>query len=87
MSEGQELVDTLARIEDALDALVTRGLRAVGPDDRTALESYEAEVRAMGATHLADALAELLTAVREGNRTGSVVLLRTQVRLRLLERL
>ncbi|MBO6934427.1 MAG: hypothetical protein JJ863_05615 [Deltaproteobacteria bacterium] len=86
-TEGQELVETLARIEEALDALVTRGLRAVGPDDRTALESYEAEIRAMGATHLADALAELLTAVREGDRAGSVVLLRTQVRLRLLERL
>ncbi len=86
-TEGQELVETLARIEAALDALVTRGLRAVGPDDRTALESYEAEIRAMGATRLADALAELLTAVREGDRAGSVVLLRTQVRLRLLERL
>lgn len=85
--EGQELVGTLRRIEEALDALVTRGLRAVGPDDRTALESYEAQVRAMGAPRLADALAELLTAVREGDRTGSVVLLRTQVRLRLLERL
>lgn len=85
--EGQELVETLARIEGALDALVTRGLRAVGPDDRTELESYEAEVRAMGATRLADALAELLTAIREGDRGGSIVLLRTQVRLRLLERL
>ena len=86
-AEAMEIVEVLGRLEAALDTLVTRGLSAAGPDDRTALASYAAQVRGMGAAHLADALDELLRALVEGDRQGSVVLLRTQVRLRLLERL
>lgn len=78
------LVLTLAT---QLDALVVRGLRATGAEDRARLAGHREQLQQMGATHLAAALGELLAAMGDGRREAAQALLALRARLRVFERL
>ncbi len=82
--EALALVLTLST---QLDALVVRGLRAAGPEDRARLAGHREQLQQMGATHLAAALGELLAAMDDGRREAAQALLALRARLRVFERL
>jgi hypothetical protein len=87
MDELDEIVQTIERLEGALEDLTVRGLRAAGPQDLSRLRALHEEFQRIGADHLAGRVAALVDAVQTNDRDAAAALLRTQTSLRLFERL
>ena len=60
MSEIDEVVDTLDRLNNELQDLLVRGLRVCGPEHLGSLRAIHLELIRVGAEHLAERLSELL---------------------------
>jgi len=87
MAEVTEIVNTIDRLDRELTELVLRGLRAVGPQHLTALQSLGDEFARIGAVHLAERITTLVGAIQADDRKSAEALLRTQTSLRVFERL
>src|SRR5438132_12268549 len=86
MPETAEIVQSLERLQGALEDLAVRGLRAAGPGQLATLEALRAEFERVGAGHLAGRVAAVITAVRNDDRSAAAALLRAQASLRVFER-
>lgn len=75
------------RLNELLDALAVRGLRAAGSDERARLASHRDALIEIGAEHLAEALAQLLGELEAGRREAARTLLRARASVRVFERL
>lgn len=82
-----EALELVARLNALLDALVVRGLRTAGPEERARLASHRDHLAGIGAGHLAAALAELLAALEDGRREAARALLAARASVRVFERL
>lgn len=80
-------LDLVARLNALLDALVVRGLRTAGAEERARLASHRDHLAGIGANHLAAALAELLAALEDGRREAARALLAARASVRVFERL
>jgi hypothetical protein len=87
MPETDEIVQTVGRLEGALEDLTVRGLRSAGPEQFALLDALREEFERIGAGHLAGRIAALVTAIRAGDRGAAAALLRAQASLRVFERI
>ena len=81
-----EVIDTVERVQKALDHLLVRGLRAAGPDEIRTLEAHRDGLRGAGARYLADALDQLIVRTQESTRDAAKAMFHAQTSLRLFER-
>ena len=86
MSDIDEVVDTLDRLNGELQDLLVRGLRVCGPEHLGALKAIHSELSRVGAEHLAGRLAALTSALEADDRNSAAALLQTQSSLRVFER-
>ncbi|MDB5345466.1 MAG: hypothetical protein JWP89_3843 [Schlesneria sp.] len=86
MSEIEEVVGTLDRLNSELQDLLVRGLRICGSEHLRPLRGIHNELDRIGATHLAGRLTKLISAIESDSREAAVDLLRTQASLRVFER-
>src|SRR5205085_6208981 len=86
MPETAEIVQSLERLQNALEDLAVRGLRACGPGQLATLEALRAEFERVGAGHLAGRIAAVIAAVRNDDRSAAAALFRAQASLRVFER-
>ncbi|HEY4260616.1 MAG TPA: hypothetical protein VGM98_10660 [Schlesneria sp.] len=86
MSEIEEVVGTLDRLNSELQDLLVRGLRICGSEHLRPLRGIHTELDRIGATHLAGRLTKLISAIESDHRDAAVDLLRTQASLRVFER-
>ena len=86
MSENDEVIDTLDRLNGELQDLLVRGLRVCGPEHLGPLRAIHAELLRVGAEHLAERLATLTAALEADTRDSAAALLLTQSSLRVFER-
>lgn len=87
MPAEAEALELVARLNALLDALVVRGLRTAGAEDRARLASHRHHLADIGASHLAAALADLLVALADGRREAARALLAARASVRVFERL
>ena len=87
VTEHEEILDVVERLQDALELVACRGLRVAGPAELDRLSSLRDELEELGAAHLSSLLVRLLRSVREGLRQSAEDLLRLQAALRVFERL
>jgi hypothetical protein len=87
MAELDEIVQTVERLQNALEELSVRGLRSAGGEQLAVLEALREEFERIGAGHLAGRVATLASAVRAGERSAAAALLRAQASLRVFERI
>lgn len=86
MSEIDEVVAMLDRLNGELQDLLMRGLRVCGPEHLGTLKSIHSELQRAGAEHLAGRLASLTSALEADDRRAAVALLEIQTSLRVFER-
>ena len=86
MSDINEVMDTLDRLNGELQDLLVRGLRVCGPEHLGVLQAIHSELSRVGAEHLAGRLATLMAAIEADDRSGATALLQTQASLRVFER-
>ena len=86
MSEIDEVVATLDRLNGELQDLLVRGLRVCGPEHLGTLRGIHSELERAGAEHLAGRLASLTSALEADDRRAAAALLETQTSLRVFER-
>src|SRR5215831_11869355 len=86
MAELDEIMQTIERLESALDDLAVRGLRSAGPQDLASLDALREEFERIGAGHLAGRIAAVTTAIRNDDRDAAAALLRARASLRVFER-
>lgn len=86
MSEIEEVVGTLDRLNSELQDLLVRGLRICGPEHLLPLRGIHSELDRIGASHLGGRLSKLISAIESDSREAAVDLLRTQASLRVFER-
>ncbi len=86
MAEIDEIVQTVDRLQRELEDLAVRGLRSAGPSDLATLRSIREEFERIGAGHLAGRIADVITAIDQGDRHAARPLLRAQASLRVFER-
>lgn len=86
-AEIDEIVQTIERLQAALDDLVLRGLRTAGPEQLKLLDAMHEEFARIGASHIASRVSDLLQAVRADERRAGSALLRAQASLRVFERI
>jgi len=87
VGEINEIVQTVDRLEGALEDLTVRGLRSAGPEQLALLGALHEEFERIGAGHLAGRIGALLDALRTGDRDAAAALLRAQTSLRVFERI
>jgi hypothetical protein len=87
MAELDEIVQTVERLQTALEELSVRGLRSAGGEQLAVLDALREEFERVGAGHLAARVAALVSAVRAGDRSAAAALLRAQASLRVFERI
>jgi methylthioribose-1-phosphate isomerase len=87
MDEIAELRNALERLQNALDDLVVRGVRAAGAAELARLTSLRDEFRSAGAEHLAVRLSTLIDTLATGSRSSAANLLRAMTAMRLFERM
>jgi hypothetical protein len=86
MADLDEIMQTIERLESALDDLAVRGLRSAGRQDLASLDMLREEFERIGAGHLAERIAAVSSAIREDDRTAVAALLRARASLRVFER-
>ena len=86
MAELDEILQTIERLESALDDLAVRGLRSAGPQDLASLDALREEFERIGAGHLAGRIAAVITGIRNDDRGAAATLLRARASLRVFER-
>jgi hypothetical protein len=86
MAEIDEIVQTIERLEAALEDLAVRGLRSAGPQDLAGLDALHEEFERIGAGHLAGRIAAVTAAIRNDDRSAAAALLRARASLRVFER-
>jgi hypothetical protein len=86
MSDGDEIVQTVEHLQEALEDLAARGLRSAGKEHLARLSALREEFERIGADHLAHRIAAVLDASRTGDRAAAAALLRAQASLRVFER-
>lgn len=86
MTEIDEVIATLERLNSQLQDLVVRGLRVCGPEHLSALRATQSELARTGANHLAERLVNLAAAIDSDDRRSAAALLETQTSLRVFER-
>jgi hypothetical protein len=86
MAEIDEIIQTIERLESALDDLAVRGLRSAGPQDLAGLDALREEFERIGASHLAERVAAVTTAIRNDDRKAAAALLHARASLRVFER-
>ena len=86
MSDIDEVVDTLDRLNGELQDLLVRGLRVCGPEHLGSLRAIHSELTRVGAEHLAERLSALTMALEADDRQAAAALLQTQASLRVFER-
>lgn len=84
--ERGEVALVLARIEEVLETLTVRGLRVAGARELETLDALEEELRTLGATHLAERIADLSEGIRADDPSAGGTLMRTAVATRVFER-
>src|SRR5690242_2725057 len=86
MAETEEIVQLIDRLQGALEDLAVRGLRSAGPQDLATLRALREEFERIGAGHLAERIAAVITAMENDERGAAAALLRAQASLRVFER-
>ena len=86
MSDWQEIVGIIERVQGDLADLAIRGLRVVGPQHLASLENVCEEFSRINASFLANKIGELVAAIRNDDPIAACQLMRTQTTLRLFER-
>ncbi|CAN5871726.1 hypothetical protein BH11MYX3_BH11MYX3_48780 [soil metagenome] len=81
-----EVTEALFALQQTLDELVVRGLKATGPDDLARLTSIGDEFGRAGAAYVAEHVQTLVRHVRGDEKGSARALLRTQTVLRVFER-
>jgi hypothetical protein len=87
MLETEEIVQTIERLQGALEDLAVRGLRSAGPGDLSALALLREEFERIGADHLAGRISTVIEAIRNDDRSSAPALMRAQASLRVFERI
>ncbi len=81
-----EVTEALFALQQTLDELVVRGLKATGPDDLARLMTVGDEFGRAGAAYVAEHVQTLVRHVRGDEKGSARALLRTQTVLRVFER-
>ena len=84
--ERTEVNQVLERIQESLEQLCVRGLRAAGAPQIAALEALGEELSGIGASTLASCVEDLVEAIRAGDPRGGQALMRAAVTARVFER-
>ncbi len=87
MSDWQEIVGIIERVQRDIADLSIRGLRVVGPQHLASLESVRDELSRINAGFLAEQIGGLIVAIQNDEPTSARQLLQTQTTLRLFERI
>jgi hypothetical protein len=87
MSDWQEIVGIIERLQRDIADLSIRGLRVVGPQHLASLESVRDELSRINAIYLANQIGGLVAAIQNDEPTAARQLLQSQTTLRLFERL
>lgn len=82
-----EVMETLQRLRYEFEDIAVGGTRAVGLDRVTALRAMQAECERIGATHIAQRLTQLATAIEDGDRSAAEHLMKAQASVRVFERM
>jgi hypothetical protein len=86
MQEVEEIVQTIDRLQGALEDLVLRGLRSAGPEHLRTLQSLREEFERIGAGHLAGRIASVIHAIERDDRSAASALFKAMASLRVFER-
>lgn len=86
MTETEEILLTLEHVQNAFADLAVRGLRSSGPQQRATLAGLRTELERVGASHLAERVAAVQTALENDDRGSAAALLRAQASVRVFER-
>lgn len=84
--ERAEIVGSVTTLAGQLEALVVRGVRAVGGDDLKQLAALHAELDRIGAAYLGSRIGELISHVRSGDGKAAAALCGAQTALRVFDR-
>ena len=84
--ERAEIVGSVTTLAGQLEALVVRGVRAVGSDDLKQLAAQHAELDRIGAAYLGSRIGELIGHARTGDGKAAAALCGAQTALRVFDR-
>ncbi len=84
--ERAEIVGSVATLQGQLEALVVRGVRAVGGDDLKQLAALHEDLGRIGAGYLGSRIGELIGHARTGDPKASAALCGAQTALRVFDR-
>lgn len=87
MSDWQEIVGVVERVQREVEDLAIRGLRVVGPQHLASLEGLGGEFARINAGYLADQIGGLVQAISEDDASAAAKLMQVQTTLRLFERI
>ncbi len=82
-----EIIYTIEQIQTLFQELVIGGLRTATQERLNTIHAMQEEFERIGAVHIAEQLAQLHDAMRNDRPEAAAILMRTQARVRLLERI
>ena len=82
-----EIIHTIEQVQALFQDLVIGGLRTATQERLNTIYAMQEEFERIGAVHIAEQLAQLHDAVRSDSPEAAAILMRTQARVRLLERI
>lgn len=82
-----EIVYIIEQIQTLFQELVIGGLRTASQERLNTIASLQEEFERIGAVHIAEQLSELHQALISDSPEAAAILMRTQARVRLLERI
>ena len=83
----EEVVQTIERLQQTFEDLAVRGLRSCGAEQLTVLTSLHDELERIGASHLAGRIEDVISGIKNDDRSSARALMRAQASLRVFERL
>ena len=86
MTENEEIAHAIARLQAEFEDLAVRGLRTSGTRHLAPLRAIREEFERIGAAHLAERIAGVITGIEADETTAASSLLQAQTSLRLFER-
>ena len=86
MTEIDEIVQAIERLQGEFEDLAVRGLRSAGTEHLKPLMALREEFERIGADHLAGRIAAVIDALRNGEPQAAAALMRAQASLRVFER-
>jgi len=86
VTENEEIAHAISRLQAEFEDLAVRGLRTADTQHLAPLKAMREEFERIGAAHLAERVARVISAIESDDKEAASALLQAQTSLRLFER-